>query len=197
MYLTLEVVMSDGPHRSLPRRPSWKKVAARSDKKTYSADDIKEALVCALRDDWSKEAAGPLINGLRNLLESGQSDLFVDPLQQLRSLRNESAGLALGCDIVDATELALRQGIRGLDALEEGAFKALLGRSLSSERQIEEHYRREATSSRAINVRDRLHEAIDIAPLRGLARSLLGLDSSFVPRHAPKHGGLDDGVPML
>lgn len=59
--------MSDGPHKSLPMRPGWKKFAERAAFAAFDCDQVAELAVPALEDDWNDEVA-PHIDALRNVL---------------------------------------------------------------------------------------------------------------------------------
>jgi len=43
--------MSDGPHRTLPMRRGWKRLAKRADKSAFNAEDVKDAV-----EDFAEEA---------------------------------------------------------------------------------------------------------------------------------------------
>jgi hypothetical protein len=47
--------MSDGPHRSLPMRRGWKRVAERGDKRAYASEEVSEAIIVALEQDCRQE----------------------------------------------------------------------------------------------------------------------------------------------
>ena len=63
---------------------------------------------------------------------------------------------------------------------------ALNHRGACSARQVEEHYYRKSTESRAINVRARLEQAVESAPTQALARKILKLDEGRSDRPALK-----------
>lgn len=43
--------MSDVPHRSLPMRPGWKKVAEYADNKNCACDQVRDAVEAAVEKD--------------------------------------------------------------------------------------------------------------------------------------------------
>src|SRR5665213_3350572 len=61
-FLTLEVAMSDGPHRSLPMHRAWREVSKRADQATYTASDVCEAMPDAIIGSWKNEVSGALAN---------------------------------------------------------------------------------------------------------------------------------------
>jgi hypothetical protein len=187
----LEVIMSDGPHRSLPKRPAWKKFAERADNKLYAAKDVAEAVIPALKQDWLAEVVGGLVRSVEDILCEPQGDIFADRVQQLEELRPSTAGLPMGCEFIDAAIVAVQLTPDAPDILEDVATSVLTSRAYSCGRQIEEHYLRESNARRAMNVLTRMEAGVSIAPIRDLARSLLGKGVRPAVR---KHDGLDDGV---
>lgn len=186
--------MSDGPHRSLPKRPAWKKFAERADQKAYAAEDVAEALIPALKQDWLAEVVGGLVRGIEDILCEPQGDIFADRVQQLEELRPSTAGLPMGCEFIDAAIVAVQLTPDAPDILEDVATSVLTSRAYNCGRQIDEHFLRESTAKRALNVRARMEEGIAIAPIRVLARSLLGIGERTARPSMRKHDGLDDGV---
>lgn len=167
------------------------KAAERADKKAYAAEDVADALIPALKQDWGAEIPGGLLRDMYDILSEPQGDIFVNRAQQLDELRLSTAGLALGCELIDAAIAAVQVTPEVPDLLEGVATSVLTSRAYNCGRQIEEHFLRESTAKRAINVRARMEEGVSIAPIRDLARSLLGKTAQPVMR---KHNGLDDGV---
>ena len=53
--------MSDGPHRSLPMRPRWKKVAEYAGNEAFPLEDICDAIVVAVEWDWRKDVSPGLV----------------------------------------------------------------------------------------------------------------------------------------
>lgn len=49
--------MSDGPHRSLPMRPDWKKLAEYADNKNFVRDPVRDAF--ARCEEEAGASAGP------------------------------------------------------------------------------------------------------------------------------------------
>ena len=186
--------MSDGPHRSLKMSRSWKKVAECADNPAYNLENISEAIVPAINDDWRKEVSAKLVNSIRDVL--GEDLLFPnDTAIQLESLRKISAGRPLGSILIDYTIQAVLSGISGDKALQGATLNALIDRAARCARQVEEHYFRESTSPRSVNVRSRIEQGILGANFGSLASRLLDPDSK--PAHrSKKHDGLDDGIAL-
>jgi hypothetical protein len=183
--------MSDGPHRSLPMRPRWKRVAECGDNHAFAPDEVSRALLPALEQDCRDEISPQFITSFRELYQS----LFKDHLgEELEALR-PAAGCGIGGTILDyAIQLAANDE-NGFDAPTKAMTSALIDRAAKGARQVEEHYCRESTAPRGQGVRSRIEQAIsDSSPaIEGLSRKILNLDSE-PSAPATKQQGLDDGV---
>ena len=100
----------------------------------------------------------------------------------------------MGNLLIEHAIQAASEGRSGTDAAVEAGAAALSSWAARRARQVEEHYCREGSLRRALDVRTRIEEGIGSAPLEGLARELLRLGSRSVPRTALRQTGLDDGV---
>src|SRR6267142_7186561 len=95
--------MSDGPHRSLPMRPGWKRVAERAHNRNYDAQQVQEALLAALAKDCRIELSPAFIADFYGVYGTLLKD---DLPTQLESLRGVAAG-GLGRTVLDyAIQLA-------------------------------------------------------------------------------------------
>src|SRR5919202_1357737 len=104
--------MSDGPHRSLPMRRPWKRLAARADVPSYSPAEVAEALRSALVAGWSSEVTPSLLRRVGMLTEEG--GLFVEQADRdLTLLRGTAAASPLAGLLIDCTRDALAEGLRG------------------------------------------------------------------------------------
>jgi hypothetical protein len=188
--------MSDGPYKSLPMPPAWKRVAKRAANPTFAPGEICEALLPALERDWRDEVPPELVQGIDHVL-GGPRPLFKDEnIQQLESLRPITSAHGFGQDVLDcAIQLAI-DGEGGPKTVEAAVANALAVRASRGAHQVEEHYLRSSQAPRAQDVRARIDEGIRSAPLTDLARQLLNRDSRPVPRNATKQQGLDNGVPL-
>jgi hypothetical protein len=86
--------------------------------------------------------------------------------------------------------------VDGVTLIQEALKAALVDRANRGARQVEEHYLRNASAPRAINVRGRLEEGIACADLNELAARVLSVDPKTAPRGPLKQKGLDDGVSL-
>ena len=118
VFLTLEVAMSDGPHRSLRMPRGWKKLAKRADNKAYAPEEVRDALPEALEHDWRAEVPDSVCKRVRDILGDKQSSLFGDQrADRLEALRGEAAGYALGNALLDYAIEAAARGRCGDEAL--------------------------------------------------------------------------------
>lgn len=188
--------MSDGPHKSLPMKRGWQRVAKRADNRTYGADEISIAMIPALERDCQDEMSGEFIDGIRRVFEE-QEELLIkdDVVAQVEALRRE-AGCGIGRTLLNnVTQISAGNAVGVLDLI-NAMTAALADRAARCGRQAEEHYLRESTASRANNVRARFEEGIAGAALEALARHILKLDARSPGRPALKRDGLDDGVSL-
>ena len=83
--------MSDGPHRSLPMRPGWKKVAEYAGNEAFTSKDVCDAIVAAVGLDFRKDISPGIVGGIQDVL--GGATLFSeDSLRALEDLRPSVAG---------------------------------------------------------------------------------------------------------
>lgn len=90
--------MSDGPHRSLPMRKGWKKLAERGDGRLHTAEQVREAVPLALADDWRAEGCDHFMKQVRDvLLGDGQSQLFKPTKDDTVNALKKLLALAILC----------------------------------------------------------------------------------------------------
>jgi hypothetical protein len=185
--------MSDGPHRSLPMRPGWKRVAERADNANFEAEDVARCVVPALEQDCSEEMSPAFINDIADICRRWDRSLFKpDMASEIEALR-ANAGCGIGRLFLDSVARLSATETADAAILVTAMTTALNHRGACSARQVEEHYYRKSTESRAINVRARLEQAVESAPTQALARKILKLDEGRSDRPTLKKG-LEDGV---
>ena len=186
--------MSDGPHRSLPMRRAWKRVAERSDKRAFASEEVSEAIVVALEQDCRQEMPAPFLDAAWRIFSDPEPSLFVVQIApQLEALR-QMAGSGLGRVVLEEAILVAERGMTGRAGLVDALRNALLDRAAKGARQIEEHYCRESNTPRARHVRARIEDAIGSAVIDGLARRILQVESTPGLPRVTMQQGLDDGV---
>lgn len=184
--------MSDGPHKTLQMRPKWKALSRRADNRSFTADEVIEAVCPALAADWSRDVSDGF---LRKVQVALGEDATLFPNQNpsaLEGLRSQTSS-PLEAMLVEAACDTAKEGYSGHEALEKAVEDALLERSIRGIRQVEEHWLRESPERRAANVRSRLETSISAAPIADLAKALLA-GSSVRDIKAPKRDGIEDGV---
>jgi hypothetical protein len=187
--------MSDGPHRSLNMTRAWKRVAERSDKRSYSCEEVSESFVGALEKDCRREITPAFIDTAWRIFSDPEPSLFVTKISdQLETLRRQ-AGPGIGRSVLDQAILGAERGKTGREGLVEAVKNALGNRAAKATKQIEEHYCRESNNPRADRVRMRMEQGINGAALDGLARRILKVAKS-TEKQSTRKQGLDDGVKL-
>jgi len=189
--------MSDGPHKSLNMKPSWKKLAERADQTAFEPEQVAEKVIPALQDDWRDDGCDELVRNIRNLLgDMRQTSFFGNQkAAELEAARRDlAAGHGLRRLVLDHVIQACAKGHEGPDAQHQGINNALREWAARGALQVEEHYIRKSNETRATNVRERINEAVSRAPIDGFARHAAGLESQGPSRQSQKQQELDDGV---
>ena len=188
--------MSDGPHKSLPMRPGWKRVAKCGDNIAFAPEEIGKAIVRALHQDCNHEIGPEFLLAIRGVFTNHESDLFKDSMTpQLDALR-DTAGHGIGRAVLEHAIEAAERGKTGNEGLEDAMTNALTDRAARGNRQVEEHYCRESNAPRARKVRTRIEEAIGVAGINGLARQILKIEPRPTSSRKVRQEGLDDGVKL-
>lgn len=185
--------MSDGPHRSLPMRRGWKKVAECGANHAFEPEQVSDCIAPALEEDCRVEMTPAFLDAFNGLYGS----LFRNNLEpELESLR-DLAGPGMGRVVIDiAIQLAAR-GETGPDAPVKAITETLTDHAGRCSKQVEEHWLRESSERRSRDVRGRVDDGIkQAAPaIEGLARKMLKLEQGSSSR-SQKQQGLDDGVKL-
>lgn len=126
--------MSDGPHRSLPMRRAWKKVAERAANPACAPEEIGNALIPALAQDWNDDVPTTLdfLTGDRwNISFSSRKHLLTPPRQGQFQLKGNASAVIPFSDGLDSRAVA------GLKArsLGDKLIRIRLGHTLSRPRQ--------------------------------------------------------------
>ena len=187
--------MSDGPHRSLPMSSVWKRFAERVYNEAFSHEEVRNALLSALEQDWRKGNMEILVQRVGEILRDGQTDFFSDQrAENLELLRRKATRSPLRDVFLDCVDKAMADGHSGDDALREATCQTLSDLSTRRARQVEEHYLRGSRQRRATDVRQRIQGATRGLDNTATARHLLGIDKNEPVRPLAKQTGLDDGV---
>jgi hypothetical protein len=186
--------MSDGPHRSLPMRPAWRRVAERGDRPAYTPREISDALVPALEQDCRSELTSEFLAGVRRVVQ--EPSLFKDDVAaRLESLR-PLAGSGIGRAVLENVGPLSVGEADAFGVVKDALAAALLDRANRGARQVEEHFLRKASAPRAGDVRGRLEKAIGGTDLDAIAGRVLRADPKRKLGAPAKQKGLDDGVDL-
>jgi hypothetical protein len=170
-------------------RPHWKRVAECADNPSFTPQQVNDALLSALTQDCRDE----LTPGFLDSFAGVYGTLFHQDIEtQLEGLRSE-AGVGLGRTVLDYALQQAAQGQTGHDAAAKALAAAVADRGARCARQMEEHYCRKSTEPRALNIRERIEQALSAGP-KSVARQMLKLEPRSVGRTPRKRQGLDDGV---
>lgn len=189
--------MSDGPYRSLPMSPRWKRVAKYAYVQAFSTREIADALHAAVERDCRAELSAGFLGKVSSLI-IGPDDpgLFRDPpIPDLRAMHAQASSPMEASFLRNAVD-ALNDGCTRADALQQAAEGTISDRLLAGFRQVEEHMFRKASDQRARVVRSRLEGAHGVIDISAVARQVLrAADGPRAPAVAT-YSGLDDGVPL-
>jgi hypothetical protein len=188
--------MSDGPYKTLKMSPKWKALAKLAGNSAHAPEEVAEAVPAALLGDWH-EIGPQFLRQLRAALGDDDRGMLLPEVakQELQRLRTQAAN-PMQALLADNAQDVLRDGHRGAAAFEEATAATLTERADRGLRQVEEHYRREASQGKAADIRARLGDSVTAANLRGLAA---GLAAGVAPRAltaSTDRSGLDEGVSL-
>lgn len=186
--------MSDGPYKTLKMSPKWRALAKLAGNAAHSAAEVAEAVPAALAADW-REIEQPFLRQLRAALGDDDRGMLLSEVakQELGRLRSQARN-PMEALLADNVMDVLRDGHRGSVAFEEAAIATIAERAERGQRQVEEHYRREASQGKAADIRARLTDSMAAANLKGLASALV---AGAPVRHLTSsvdRSGLDEGV---
>lgn len=188
--------MSDGPHRSLPMRRGWKRVAEWADNQVFEREQINNAMIPALQEDCRGELSPEFLSSLLAACRNQEGSLFKKELGPELEALSSAAGYGLGRMVLEYAKQLSARGTTGLDIAQKAMTDALTDRAARGARQVEEHYCRKSSEKRALKVRQRIEEAISGADVEGLARQIINPKTGESARLPLKRQGLDDGVKL-
>lgn len=186
--------MSDGPYKTLKMSPKWRALAKVAGNSAHSAAEVAEAVPAALAADW-REISQPFLRQMRAALGDDERGLLLSEVakHELARLRAQAAN-PMEALLADNAMDVLRDGHRGAAAFEEAAAATVAERADRGLRQVEEHYRREASQGKAADIRARLTDSVATADLKGLASALAAGVSTRELTAPTNRSGVDEGV---
>ena len=189
--------MSDGPHRSLKMRRSWKRLAERAEKSSFESEEVRQELPAALEQDWHEEVPETLCRQVSTILSDSQISLFEDlKIKQLVALRGEIGGYELANVFLDFIIQTVCNERVSDKVLIEAAYNTLNDRAMRSIRQVEEHYHRKSPRTHSVDLRKRMENAVMQTDITAIARHLVGIERNKQKPKSIKRTGLDDGVKL-
>jgi hypothetical protein len=188
--------MSDGPYKTLKMSPKWKALAKLAGNSAHAAEEVAEAVPAALVADWGEIGPG-FLRQVRAALGDDDRGMLLPEVakQEVQRLRSQAAN-PMQALLADNAQDVLRDGYRGAEAFEEATAATLAERADRGVRQVEEHYRREASQGKAADIRARLTDSVAAANLRSLAAGLAGGVSTRALTAATDRSGIDEGVSL-
>lgn len=187
--------MSDGPYRSLPMSRGWKRLAKFAENANFDHADTAAAATHALLTTWRNEVPAAIVKGVRDVFLEREPGLFSDMRHtRIDAVVSDNAGYGLGRMLGAHASSVLSEGLTGEAGLCEATRRTLDTYTARANRQIEEHYCREASARLTRQVRERIGQAIATADLDALARQCAGLEPRARRSGVRKHAGIDEGV---
>lgn len=186
--------MSDGPYKTLKMSPKWRALAKLAGNSAHAAAEVAEVVPAALASDWREIEPG-FLRQLRAALGDDDKGLLLLEVakQEVQRLRTQATN-PMEALLADNAQDVLRDGHRGAAAFDEAAVATLAERAERGMRQVEEHYRREASQAKAANIRSRLSDSLVAADLQSLAAGLVAGVSARQLTAPADRSGLDAGV---
>lgn len=184
--------MSDGPHRSLSMRRGWKMVAERANNLAFANEEVRDAIVGALTNDWQKEIPAGFIALILEVLW-GKTLFSQDKIQGFVYLQQMISGNTMGTKFLEFLKIDLHGGKSEQAVLRDAISLTMIDQSACCARQVEEHYLRIAGMQELRRVRQRINKAIQLIDFRSLSIELLngGPKSAY---RVKRYEGVNDGV---
>lgn len=186
----IEDRMSDGPHKSLPMRRHWKRLAERAWNPSYSADEVRETLTLSLKHEF-RDAPIKEVQAICG--GDNQATFWADErVANLEATRELCRGSAAGHVLIDCAIEAVMNGMAGDSACKHALQNALNTHAHNCCRQIEEHqYRKEPQGGP--RVRARLNDARGRSRNDELSAELISCQPARTNLHLQKRSGIDEG----
>jgi len=192
--------MSDGPYKSLPMSKSWKDVAERAHKASFSDEEREQAMCVALRKDVLRNIGRDYINAIGHILiEQQQGNLLANQATfEIDNITSQYSQAPLRDSLSANIQVALHSGKSGEDALIEGVNLTLQEYGRGCNRQVEEHYKRDAQTlseqQKTVSVRDIMTRTLSSSAVKKLGQEIVGLvRGESLQTRLTKSSGLDDG----
>ena len=188
--------MTDGPHKSLPLKRPWKKVAECAWNPVTSSDQIAEHISYALFTDIDRLTIDLVVKELCSISDSLFGDNPGDLISCLDSLRFHCPGSPSGQLLIDSAIEQVASGFTGDIACRVSLTTMLEETAKSNYRATEEHWLRQMRSENAMAMRDRMSSANSKVNFEEIASRLLTPGAKARGAIPARKSGLDEGVPL-
>lgn len=192
--------MSDGPYKSLPMSKSWKDVAERAHKASFSDEEREQSMCVALRKDVLRNVGQDYINAIGNILvDQQQGNLLADQAAtEIDNITSQFSQSPLRDTMSANIQAALHSGKSGEDALVEGINLTLQDYGRGCARQVEEHYKRDARTyserEKTVSVREIMARTLSSPAVGNLGQEIVGfVRGDALQTRLVKSSGLEDG----
>lgn len=186
--------MSDGPHRSLNMRRWWRELARRADQSAFDISEVSDAMIPAIERELFAEVTPDFLKDFKGLF--AEPTLF-NPLEspQFEVLRAK-ARYGMESFVLDNVAILTPEELAQFNCVQSAFTNAVVARTPRYLDQVEEHYERERSASRARRVRARLDEALSGARIGQMVERILQSDERATPSRVTRKTGIDEGVRM-
>lgn len=192
--------MSDGPYKSLPMSKSWKDVAERAHKASFSDEEREQSMCVALRKDVLRNVGKDYINAIGHILiEQQQGNLLSNQAAtEIDNITNQFSQAPLRDTMSANIQAALHSGKSGEDALVDGINLTVQDYGRGCNRQVEEHYKRDARThserEKTVSVRDIMARTLSSAAIGNLGQEIVGfVRGDALQTRLVKSSGIEDG----
>lgn len=190
--------MTDGPHKSLPMKVPWKRVAEKASKEAFAIKEVAEVLNHAL----ISEASQQFLSETKRILAANMPDALFsmrpeEIVHEFTEMRTKFPGTNFENNFLDAILGAVKAGEPAESLLISAGEYALTQEAQNHFRGIEEHWLRKKGTSDTDNIRQRLKNANSEVDYKNLSKIIFGFNHSKPLSTRPaKHRGIDEGVPL-
>lgn len=190
--------MTDGPYRSLPLKKPWRDAAEALTLDAYSTAEALERLEYAVGRTFRDDGCDALVDDLKRAFLGDERGLPLfpeTPNQLVERLAREHPFSDLNSRLIRNAASALEDGEAGASGLKNVIARSAREAIETAFADMTEHYQSQATSLERSRLKSGIERARNRVGYQDISdRILRGNPATSSP--APKHGGLDDGVPL-
>ena len=179
---------------------SWKDVAERAHKASFSDEEREQSMCVALRKDVLRDVGSDFLIAIGKILvEQEQGNLLADSAAvEIDNITSKFSQAPLRDNMSANIQAALHSGRNGEDALVEGVNLTVQEHGRGRNRQVEEHYKRDARThserEKTFSVRDILARTLNSAAVGNLGQEIIRfVQGGALQTRLVKLSGTDDG----